>query len=463
MSSTDADQALFDERVFDRILGMVFDELACLIEQLHAVRGRIVSLPEELLPGLFSTLLGVAGAVEGLALATVVEAESRGVITASSATGVAGWVQARAADAGVQVTGPEAKAWQTVAREVTAPDMDVFAQAVTTGRVGVAGGAVLARELRRIRDVVPAPTWDACAGEVVNYAVGGASARELAGLRDILITQYGDDPHHLLKVEKAAYRAREFSLFRVEPGGLMSARLRLDAGMAAIVEATLTGLSAPNPTRGEPAEGTLTVSGGQLVDSDGVCGDSGGLRDERTAGQRRADALVDLCRAYADHPDVVAQARAGSASRAQVVITMNYADLRDQCGYGLTVSGQPLSAATVRAFACDAGVIPLVLGGAGEILDQGRVARTATAGQVAHLRHRDKGCSFPGCNRPPGFCQAHHIQHWAQGGPTDINNLTLLCTRHHVIVHRDDYTAHVTTTGGVIWQRQHPPSMARAG
>ena len=60
------------------------------------------------------------------------------------------------------------------------------------------------------------------------------------------------------------------------------------------------------------------------------------------------------------------------------------------------------------------------------------------------------------------YAALHHIQHWAHGGPTDINNMTLLCNRHHVIVHRDHYTAEVTTTGDVHWQRQHPPPLARA-
>ncbi len=135
--------------------------------------------------------------------------------------------------------------------------------------------------------------------------------------------------------------------------------------------------------------------------------------------------------------------------------------LREQCGYGLTALGQPLSAQAVRAFACEANVVPMVLGSQGEILDQGRAVRTATAGQWVYLRQRDRGCTFPGCDRPPGFCQAHHVEHWVRdGGSSDVSNMTLLCTRHHLIVHRDDYTAQVTPTA-VTWRRRHPP--ARAG
>ncbi len=61
----------------------------------------------------------------------------------------------------------------------------------------------------------------------------------------------------------------------------------------------------------------------------------------------------------------------------------------------------------------------------------GRTSRIATPGQTVALAARDRGCSFPGCDRPPSHCQRHHITDWANGGPTDIDNLTLLCGYHH--------------------------------
>ncbi len=61
----------------------------------------------------------------------------------------------------------------------------------------------------------------------------------------------------------------------------------------------------------------------------------------------------------------------------------------------------------------------------------GRTTRIATPGQTIALAARDRGCSFPGCDRPPSHCQRHHITDWANGGPTDIDNLTLLCGYHH--------------------------------
>ena len=100
--------------------------------------------------------------------------------------------------------------------------------------------------------------------------------------------------------------------------------------------------------------------------------------------------------------------------------------------------------------ACDAAIIPAVLGSKGQVLDLGRTTRLVTAKQFLALALRDRGCTFPGCSRPPGWCHGHHVTSWLDGGPTDPPNLALLCPRHHTIVHQRDYTATVTDTR-VTW------------
>lgn len=99
-----------------------------------------------------------------------------------------------------------------------------------------------------------------------------------------------------------------------------------------------------------------------------------------------------------------------------------------------------LSPATVRRLACDAGVIPAVLDNRSAVLDIGR--RTSTVGSA--LRHaltlRDSGCAFPECDRPPSWCDAHHVKHWADVGPTDLANLVLLGSAHHHLIHEDRWS-----------------------
>jgi hypothetical protein len=83
-------------------------------------------------------------------------------------------------------------------------------------------------------------------------------------------------------------------------------------------------------------------------------------------------------------------------------------------------------------------------------LDLGRASRLVTPRLFLALCLRDRGCTFPGCSRPPSWCDAHHVKHWRDGGLTDLSNMTLLCPRHHTIVHQKGYTTTVTATE-VTW------------
>jgi hypothetical protein len=98
-------------------------------------------------------------------------------------------------------------------------------------------------------------------------------------------------------------------------------------------------------------------------------------------------------------------------------------------------TGTTLSAGRARVLACDATIIPTVLGSASEPLDIGRATRVVPPALRRALITRDAGCAFPGCRRPARWADAHHIRHWADGGPTALNNLVLLCNHHHDVIH----------------------------
>ncbi|MEO8851837.1 MAG: DUF222 domain-containing protein, partial [Allobranchiibius sp.] len=122
-------------------------------------------------------------------------------------------------------------------------------------------------------------------------------------------------------------------------------------------------------------------------------------------------------------------------------------------GVGHSTDGDYLDPGTLRRLACDADLIPIVLGGGSEPLDVGRAKRLFTGGLRTAITHRDKHCTFPHCDRPPHWCDAHHVTPWWCGGATTLTNAALLCARHHTIVHRDLLTAQVTTTS-VTWNPQ---------
>lgn len=153
-----------------------------------------------------------------------------------------------------------------------------------------------------------------------------------------------------------------------------------------------------------------------------------GVQDPRTARQRLADAFVEACtRVCLDGglPD-----KGGDRPRA--LITMTLKDLRSGLGHGTLIdTGEHLSVSAVRRLACDAQIVPVVLGGLGQILDLGAGRRTFTGPVRTAVVARDRGCVHPGCDRPARWCDVHHVIPWWFGGETKLSNGVVLCGFHH--------------------------------
>jgi hypothetical protein len=128
-------------------------------------------------------------------------------------------------------------------------------------------------------------------------------------------------------------------------------------------------------------------------------------------------------------------------------ITVDYQTLMSGIGTATLDYGGVISAAEARLLACDCELIPAVMGSKSEQMDLGRKVRIITAGQRRRLVLRDGGCAFPGCKTKAKHCDGHHIIWWIMGGPTNIDNLTLLCTHHHRIIHRGLWTVSMGTDG----------------
>ena len=125
---------------------------------------------------------------------------------------------------------------------------------------------------------------------------------------------------------------------------------------------------------------------------------------------------------------------------AQISVLIGLDALRRQTDeMGLTDAGTELPSEIVRRLACDSEIIPIILGGPGGSADAGRARRTVPTRLRRLLIARDRHCRWPGCGEPPSRCDAHHIIHWLDGGPTDIDNLVLLCHRHHHHLHQHGY------------------------
>ena len=231
----------------------------------------------------------------------------------------------------------------------------------------------------------------------------------------------------------------------VASGDVTEYQLVVTPEQAAVLEAAIGPLSAPAPN----------VETGQ--------------RDLRPAGQRRVEALAEVCRRCSalDADGQGGDGAAGSAAALHVTIALS--DLQEMTGagevVGSTATGVLLSPEVLRRVACDAALIPHVLGTAGEDLDLGRVVRLFTRAQRRRLWRRDRCCTFPGCSKPASWTRAHHVLHWADGGRSDVDNAALLCQDHHTFVHRRRLWAQVRKTPDelgryVVWDL-HPGSYDR--
>jgi hypothetical protein len=163
-------------------------------------------------------------------------------------------------------------------------------------------------------------------------------------------------------------------------------------------------------------------------------------QDPRDHGARLLDALIQLC--YQAVAAALLPECHGVAPRVSVTIDLD--DLKNQSGFGHTETGEDLCAGTVRRMACDAEIIPVVLGSGSMVLDVGLAQRLVTPAIWRALVARDHHCRFTHCTRPPVMTHAHHIVHWADGGPTSLQNLILVCGHHHRLIHAGPWTVRST-------------------
>jgi hypothetical protein len=204
-------------------------------------------------------------------------------------------------------------------------------------------------------------------------------------------------------------------------------------------------------------DGDLDPEGGELLltalravmDADTRSGEDDG--PSRTPPQHRADALAEICRQWLDR----AERPTVAGERPHLTLTIGAESLgmlQARRDGGETVVGRsrsadpgtrlaeldhtgPLAMGTARRLACDASVMRIVLGPRSEPLDIGRRTPVVPVAIRRAVIVRDRHCRFPGCDRPPAWCDAHHVHHWVDGGATAVDNLLLLCRRHHGLVH----------------------------
>jgi hypothetical protein len=204
----------------------------------------------------------------------------------------------------------------------------------------------------------------------------------------------------------------------------------------------------------DPEGGAVLELALRLAQTDDVEGEP-----PRTPAEKRADALVDMCRQFLDRHDE----HTGGRNRPHLNVIVDYDDLIGD-GDGELIDGTKLDADTIKRLACDAGIHRIVMKGQSEILDYGRRTRTISQSLWDALVLRDRHCRFPGCDRGPEWCEVHHIPPWSEGGETKLETTLLGCTRHHHVFHSagwtlklwDDGTLEITDPNGNTLISQPP-------
>jgi hypothetical protein len=363
-------------------------------------------------------------ALAAVELHLIRQADSRGLPAAQHATSAGSWVRRQ-----LRVSHPAATRLVTLSQAMDhRPGLD---QALTVGAVNLEQADVIVKCL----DSLPTSIGAEAVAKAEAILIGWAAEfgpRDLKTLADRILEHVAPEIAEaaeaaaLDRLEKQAHQKRTLSL---DPIGDGQVRIRglLDAEAAAIVSAALDPLCAPRHTAATPLGS----------------GSDPATADSRDAGQRRADALVEVCRLALNTGDLPVN----GGDRPQVTVTVAYDPLRAQLGVGTLDTGERLSPAATRRLACDAQILPAVLGGESQVLDVGQSRRLFTGPLRRALVLRDGGCAFPDCERPPRWCDGHHIRSWIDGGPTSLDNAVLLCGLHHRAVHHDDWHIRLAADG----------------
>ncbi|MGH3529110.1 MAG: DUF222 domain-containing protein, partial [Pseudonocardiaceae bacterium] len=303
--------------------------------------------------------------------------------------------------------------------ETLAPRLPATAAALAAGEIGAGQLRVITETIAALPASVPQPARERAEADLAGYA-RDFDPRRLRIIAQRLVANLdpdgpppGEDPTPETPVRGELW-------LRDRRGGGLGLEGWLDAEHGSIVRALIEQLAA---RRASTTEGTA---------------------DPRTVPQRHAEALIELCdraRASDEFPSTAGEPP-------HVTVTITWDALRTALGTATLDYGQLISAGDARRLACDCKLIPVVLGSDSEPLDVGRAMRTVPLGIRRALVARDGGCSFPGCDRPPGLCAAHHVRHWIDLGETKIGNCCLLCPAHHQQVHLQGWD--ITITGGRV-------------
>ncbi|PZS23066.1 MAG: HNH endonuclease [Pseudonocardiales bacterium] len=395
---------------------------------LDSVRGTLSGVDDKGIVQALRDMESLSRRTHAVMLDLVAEADSRGIAVEQGFRNtqqlLAGMLQLSAAEARTRVEHAAVVGTRrAITGETLAPRLPVTAAALAAGAIGVGQLRVITETMTALPASVPQPARDRAEADLAGYA-RDFDPRRLRIIAQRLVANLDPDGAPPVDEPDPTPPVRGELWLRDRRDGRLGLEGWLDAEHGSMVRALIEQLAA-RPTEGAP--GTRAIQ------------------------ERHADALIELC----DRARAAGEFPTTAGEPPHVTVTIDWDALRTGLGAAVLDYGQLISAGDARRLACDCKLIPVVLGGDSEPLDVGRAMRTVPLGIRRALVARDGGCSFPGCDRPPGICAAHHVRHWIDLGETKVGNCCLLCPAHHQQVHLQGWG--ITITGGRVEFR--PPAI----
>ncbi|WP_020575877.1 HNH endonuclease signature motif containing protein [Actinopolymorpha alba] len=374
------------------------------------------STPGDELTDLLISLEALSAQIEAVQLQVIREADRQDLGRTAGATSTAALLSSL-----LRMRPEHARAAVRLANDLDTA-LPLVQLALNAGEISADHARVIAKAIRDLPKEAGQETRAEAEQVLVEHA-RVFDPKDLAGLGRAVLNAVDPDladkvlAKKLAEEEAKAARQSELSLYDDPDGSGTHIRGKLDPIAADRFRTAIEPLSKPLPTT-----------------ADGL--------DPRSPAQRRGDAFDELVRRYLDSGASPSQ----GGEKPHIVVTITDEDLVNGTGLGrLLRTGTYVSARTVQEWACDAKVSWFGIRDGEVALSDGTRFFTGRLRKLLELR--DRGCAFPGCDRPPAWCHGHHVQSWLNGGPTTVANGALLCGYHHRLIHQGTWKVQLAADG----------------
>lgn len=409
------------------LLGLLVRRLDGVLDELHEMSLGVLADAD--VARLLDAATAAASRVASLECRSVAEADRRRLADDVGARHAAAWLAGRS-----RSTRAEAARLAGLATALEHDRHAPVARALAAGVLRVEQARVIVEAV----DVLPA-RWvdDATREQARDHLLAAATDHDAKALRqlgkrilDVVAPEVGEchEARLLEQEESRAFAGVELTL--VDDGhGRCHGRFVVPSHVGAMLKRHLLALA--NPARHTEAE---------LRDESG---------DWKPLRRRLGEAFVEYVERYpTDHTPQTA------GVNATIVVTMTLEQLLGEHATALLDDGTRMTAGQARRLACEAGIIPAVLGTSSQPLDLGRAARLYTKAQRIAMGLRDGGCTARGCETTASGCHAHHEDPWSRGGLTDLARGRLLCPAHHRLAHDSRYVVTVHADNTITFARR---------